>query len=242
MNSRFRFSIHGSTFITLLLMLTQSAFAEEEVDLATAETPSELPGQVISDADLRKAPYERLSPHWGFQLGLAPRVFSNGNALPTESNKGASSVQLSAEWIPLATDRYGLVGIGGVGSFYGYTSTPSKTSNQPSGFPGWSAGGFVRYQLKYLHNQWVVPNVGYRAEYFNFRNNLNQFNSMIATGPALGAWIFLNVLDPWTTADLYADSGITRSYLTAEAVSLRGSNSGFSLSGTTYLFGLRFEM
>jgi len=51
----------------------------------------------------------------------------------------------------------------------------------------------------------------------------------------------MNPLEPSAAYDFYKDSGILRTYLTAEIRSLKGSNSSLAISGTSYYFGIRTE-
>jgi hypothetical protein len=79
-------------------------------------------------------------------------------------------------------------------------------------------------------------------ERFSYRKLNNQFENFNATGTTIGAWFLLNVLDQGSAAMLFTETGIRRTYLTAEVLKLSGSGSELSLSGVTYLFGLRFEI
>lgn len=141
------------------------------------------------------------------------------------------------EFQPAFLQGIGVLGLGPSVTIYpaiggNFTSSPLSI---------WSAGGQVRYQMRWFHEQLIVPMVGYAYEYFRYNladGNTGYIQSM---GPMFGIYVYLNALDPDSAADFYSNYSGIRSYLVAEAKLLSGADDLVTLSGMGFYFGLRME-
>lgn len=183
--------------------------------------------------------YER--PRWAFQLGFAGRAL--GNIDIGQSAGGASSsnmIGLGFDYQPTSWQGAGVFGFGLTGAVY---PTRTRTTNEVLKRPtdAWSAGFNLRYQARYWHEQLLVPfaNYTYQRFYYDVVNGPSGFTNVY--GPSFGLQVYLNRLEPSTASDGFVDTGILRTYITAEAQLLSGEDEVFSLGGTTYVLGLRLE-
>ena len=163
---------------------------------------------------------------------------SLGKQLLTASQtETAKAVLMEFDYQPDFLQSFGVIGIGPSFAFYPVFGTTVTDS----AFSLWSAGAHIRYQARFFRQQPIVPVVGYSLEYFTYRFQNASNGSMILQGPVFGAWIFLNMFEPSSAAQLYIDYKISRCYAIAEMRFLTGSDANISISGSSLYFGLRFE-
>lgn len=202
-------------WIVLLFLLTQGiAFGADEADLDDIEASPDHPK------------YSLLKPLWGVQIG--------GGALHSSTSSSGligRPLTLQIEIQPTFLQNFGVVSLGPmVGSFF-----------SPTTFYG---GGMIRYQARFIPEQFIVPMVGY--EYmmpFSLSTTPASIDLASGTisgttatsGVVLGGWIFLNTLEPSAGSHFFVNHGVLRSYLTAEY------RSWFNGALTFWHFGLRIE-
>lgn len=223
---------------------------QAELDSTRTSDPSEivpsdeLPLQNTSVAvearDPRVPLYKLHRPTVGVSLNLTHLPLgseSSFSTLPTETFRGG---QFQVEWQPRFIQRLGVLGLGpSLGVYY------SVNNNGSGGFQAvfrnWSAGAQVRYQLRYFREQFLVPMAGYAFEYLTYSVVDGPKGHVPIQGPFFGGMFLLNVVEPDAAAEFFADKGVSRSYLLAEARMLAGQDANISIEGLSYFFGVRVE-
>lgn len=119
-----------------------------------------------------------------------------------------------------------------------YYFTPKDASLQKA----YSIGAQLRYQARFFENQLLVPMAAYSAESFFYKIKGGPSDRLIARGPTLGVWLYLNAIDSGTARSARDDLGISRTYVTLERRTLEGARGAVTLSGSTYQVGLRIEI
>lgn len=207
---------------------SQSAQAKPE--------PQPEPRSEAQTRDLRVPKYHYTRPNWGFELAFSMDSLGKQLLVPTQTET-AKAVLMEFDYQPNFLQSMGVFGIGPSISFYPiFASTVAE-----SAFSLWSVGAHLRYQARFFRQQPVVPVVGYNLEYFTYRFLSASNGAMILQGPVFGAWVFLNLFEPSSAAQMYIDYKISRSYFVAEMRFLSGSDANISISGSSLYFGLRFE-
>jgi hypothetical protein len=214
---------------------SQTKAADELYAAPTPETKPEPKSETLY-RDPRVPKYHYTKPNWGFQLGFS--MDSLGKQLLVASQtETAKAIQMEFDYQPAFLQSMGVFGIGPTIAFYPIFAT----SVAESPFSLWSVGAHVRYQARFFRQQPVVPVVGYSLDYFTYRFVSASNGSMILQGPVFGVWVFLNMFEPSSAAQLYIDYKISRSYFVAEMKIQSGSDANISISGSSLYFGLRFE-
>ncbi|HUP56892.1 MAG TPA: hypothetical protein VM598_05520 [Bdellovibrionota bacterium] len=216
-----------------------------EQEPSPTETRPEMTAKVPSRLH-RPPPYQRALPEWAFQASFSPGALGDGDIADASGSTAPTGVSLQVELQPAFLQGFGVLGFGPSLSVYPISGNESVASNS---FALWSVGGQVRYQARYFREQPIVPMAGFAFERVAYRlNNLGpagatrSVNSSVnMTGPFFGAWFLLSVLEPDQASMAYINSGLVRSYLTAEVRSMTGSDDDVDLSGNSYFFGLRVE-
>lgn len=184
--------------------------------------------------------YQRTRPALALEIAVSPKAFENTFGAPSASATSAVNVRgvtLQFEYQPPFIQEYGVLGIGPTLGIYPVSPNDIVT-RRPTGVL--SVGGQVRYQLKLLREQPIVPMAGYQFEYV-FYNLITAQGRLPVTGPMVGAMLLLNWLEPSQAASFYAQQGVSRTYLVAEARFMKGSDSSVTLDGRNLFFGVRFE-
>lgn len=198
---------------------------------AREETRAALRGGYAADYQLQR-------PAWGAQLDFSPSALGKTD-LSGGQGVTADGFSVAFEYQPTFLQGLGVFGFGPQISLY--PVLPQNTNIQNTPYSVWSYGFNLRYQARFWREQIIVPMAGYDYERLSY-NLLNLGNgSMTVAGPVVGIYILMNPLEPEAAYDFYEDSGILRTYLTAEIRSVSGSSSDLSISGTSYYIGIRTE-
>jgi hypothetical protein len=187
--------------------------------------------------------YQVVRPQWGVQLSGAPAAFSGTALVPAQGTSQATGLTILAEYQPAFLQSIGVIGIGP--SFNVYPIFYGNSTSNP--FAIFSGGAQIRYQARFFREQPVVPIAAYGFEYLRYQYVANNgvqgaSGAMLISGPTLGAWILLNVIDSATASQMYLSTGIVRTYLTVEWKNMTGSDGTATVvSGGSFYAGLRFE-
>ena len=189
-------------------------------------------------------PYDRERPTWALGFSFSSAGFGTGGEIPgagaaqTARVRGAS---FHFEWQPARIQSIGVLGIGINAQLYPEYPKSELTQSATS---FWSAGAQIRYQLKLLPGQWVVPMGGYLVERMQYKLPGDISGSLIAHGPFAGLMILLNPLEPSVAGEAYATSGIKRTYFVAESRLRTGTagSSGPTIAETAWFWGIRSEL
>lgn len=183
--------------------------------------------------------YQRNKPQWAYQLSGSVNALGSENFFPIET--GGVSVQF--EFQPRFIQKFGILGLGlNLNAYYLSAGSGFPTPALPIPFGIFSGGGQVRYQLRYLREQAIVPFGGYTAEYAYY-NLTSGSGTYWAHGPLVGGMILLNIFEPSAAAEMYADTDISRTYLTTEVRFISGGDGVVNVPmGPSVYVGLRFEL
>jgi hypothetical protein len=212
--------------------------------VATDESPGES-GTTTKKWDRSIPVYDRANPHWGIDIhGSMEALGTSIKADDTEGNTTETNVRnfgLGFEYEPEFLQSIGVVSIGP--SFNMYIMDPAGDITSGP-FSIYSVGASVKYQLKFMRGQWFVPFAGY--EYQQIRYSFQDANVgsgwTSSSGPVFGGMLLLNWMEPSAAYNLFADSGIRRSYLVGEVKNLQSSDIDvLSSDGIAIYFGLRLE-
>jgi hypothetical protein len=209
----------------------------------TAETPPTPPsGQ--ENAFIKPHPsYRDAYPTIGFGVSLAPNAFNSKQLAPQQNGEGARGLEFLLDWQP----RF-LQGVWGLVDFGPYvTIYPINTSIFAAGdgttkdlFSVWEPGGQVRYQARFVKEQFLVPVVAYGISVLHYgfgSPTPTTTGSITMNNFTVGAWLLLNTFSTESAAEFYDNWGVSRSYLTFDYRTMSGS--GTTLSSA--FFGLRME-
>ncbi|MGK5088981.1 hypothetical protein WDW86_15595 [Bdellovibrionota bacterium FG-2] len=174
---------------------------------------------------------------WGVELagsglGAAPKVSG------MSSGKSISNFSMNVEFAPALNSSIGAIDVGP--SFSTFSNSGSSDLPQSLVF-AWTVGAGVRYQARFLSEQWIVPVVSYNVESMQYRLRSGQTGYFLAKGPTLGAYILMNSFDPSEARSLYSSIGIARTYAVFEYRDISGSGADMEMDGRSGHFGLRFE-
>jgi hypothetical protein len=167
------------------------------------------------------------------------------NGSQTPANPSVSAIGIMFDYQPNFLKFFGIFDFGVSGAINPIFPTPNNTVTGL--LAGATVGGQIRYQLNYFKNQPLIPIVGYFADWmtygFTALNTSNQTinGAIVVKGPLVGAWLLLNWIEPSSSRDMYLNTGISRTYFTFEMRQMSGSSGTLTITGQTYLFGLRFE-
>lgn len=180
---------------------------------------------------------QRIRPRWGLRI--------EGGASPWTGVPGSSLRQLGlgVEFQPRVLQKVGVVSVGvGLGVLPAMSSGLTLNTAQVANLGSiWYASGSLRYQLKIVRNQWVVPMAAFHFERASYRLKSGPSGASIASGIGIGALLLLNALDPEISAQSFTESGLTRSYLFGELRMLKASGGALAYSDNALIAGLRLE-
>lgn len=177
-------------------------------------------------------------PTFAVELAASPAAFGQG-LVPGRPDAAAMGTSLHLEYQPGFLQSLGTFGAGPVFAGYPISQSQGLTSYF---FSVWSVGAAARYQARYFHNQFLVPSIGYEIDRITYSFTTGQSGLMTVEGPVLGLQFLLNTLDSRRADEFYDTTGISHTYLVAEARDLTGTNGTITASGLSWYFGLRFEM
>ncbi len=214
---------------------TSKANAQTELS-APSPTPASTPIESVLDAPgyvPGEPQYQKIRPSWafGFKFGL--------NRFPIETAIG-TKFSFFAEYI-LPFQNMGLFSIG---PQFGLLPIEVANAGVPTGnYENISGGAILRYQLKVVENQWLVPTAALEWEYYRIKESDFNSTQLMGSDFGLSAGLMLNlgVFDSETARDGFQSIGLLRSYATVEIRTTNISNELFNLSGNYWLFGLRLE-
>lgn len=218
----------------------------------TPEPPPSDPAPLASETaaekpkiDPRIPMYQQIRPRWGVSMTGALRALGKNPAIPgfdgsrTTDPSSVRAIRMQVEYQPTAVQKFGVLGAGP--SFTIFPITPAGSLTRT--FAGlWSVGGQVRYQLRLLREQPLVPYAGYGAEALSYTLSTGPRGRFTVKGPFLGGMFLLNLVDPGAAAEFYVNYEVTRSYLVVELRTMDGSDGTITLSGQSLYFGLRCEL
>ncbi len=209
-------------FLSILILLFSSAFSFAD------DKPLILDKEGYDETT---PVYEQDDPHWGFGTEVAIRKFPFGGAF-------GSIYQLFGEYL-FTLGKAGVVSLGAHGGIY-----PLDVLDElPVSYTNFGVGGQVRYQMKFMYGQWVVPTVAFRYTYLNLKG--------VSGGPKIkddnmglsyGLFFALNPWDKTGAREGYASLGLKRSYLTVEMMTYDIQTETLVTSGPAWLLGVRLEI
>jgi hypothetical protein len=213
--------------VLTLLLVGSSAFAA-----ISFPSDSSVDSRTVIPTDRRDR------PQWAFQFAGSPSAFDGQSMVAGHPDAESLAFALGFEYQPTFIQKFGTLGIGPILSAYPVSQLRGVTSGF---FSVWSAGLQARYQLRYWHNQWLVPVVGYEADRMRYSFTTGSAGYLNLSGPLAGLELHLNSLVPSSADDFYSATGISHTYFVAEARNLEGSDSVVSPSGLSWYLGMRME-
>lgn len=104
-------------------------------------------------------------------------------------------------------------------------------------------GATIRYQLKFIKNQPIVPTVALSWDYYRLKSAFPVAPHATGNGISFSGGVLLNLgwIDRETAKEAFQSLGMTRAYLSAEVQSTAFKNTVFSRDALFFLFGIRFE-
>ena len=182
--------------------------------------------------------FQQTRPQWAIIFNASLKALGTQPVLPGQGTYNLAGYNAQFEFQPAFLQRFGILSFGPSLSIYPITSNANVTKNALS---IWSYGGQIRYQARFLREQWVVPTVSYNFENLNYNLNGGTQGRMYLTGITYGGMFLLNVVDEDAASQFYINYTVSRSYLVAEFRSLSGSDANITLVGSSLFFGLRIE-
>jgi hypothetical protein len=175
---------------------------------------------------------------WAIGLAASPSMFGGSSIVPGRTDTESLGLSLQAEYQPGLLQRYGVLGIGPVFAAYPISQLKGATSNF---FSVWSVGGEARYQFRFAKEQMFVPSIGLECDQMHYSFVNGHSGNLLLAGPTVGLQFLLNRLDREHADALYEATGISRTYITAEARVLSGDNGDINPSGASWFLGLTEE-
>jgi hypothetical protein len=190
------------------------------------------PQSILDDPDYDPSMpwYQSLRSGWALQFRTAIRNFPTGGA-------SGNLFQIGGEWI-LPFQKAGLISLGlNLGTIVDIQTNTGPNRVSPL------VGGMLRYQLKVLKNQVIVPTAAVSFDHYRIPNgsSFTQMPNGNVMGFSYGIMLNLSWIDQVTARDAYRSLGMTKAYLTAEIFDADFQNSDLSLIQPFYVFGLRLE-
>ncbi len=225
---------------------------EAAAEPVTAEPPPVTSISVAAESaaekpkiDPRIPMYQQLRPRWAVAMTGALKSLGNAPGIPgfddsrTTAPNSARAIRLQIEYQPAVVQKYGVLGAGP--SFTLYPISPLGSLTRTIGGM-WSVGGQLRYQLRLLREQPLVPYAGYGAEALSYTLSSGPRGRFTVRGPFFGGMFLLNFVDPSAAAEFYVNYEVKRSYLVVELRTMEGSDGTITLGGQSLYFGVRCEL
>ena len=176
--------------------------------------------------------YQTAKSTWslGFRAGL--------DDFPGSSAQG-DLFQISGDWI-IPWQTLGLFSVGPQIAVLNLKSPVVGTVSDPLNL---MLGASVRYQLKIMKNQLLVPTASLSWDYYRVKSAFPVAPYATGNGISFTAGVLLNLgwIDRETAKEAFQSLGMTRAYLSAELQSTSFKNTVFTRNAVFYLFGIRFE-
>ncbi len=204
---------------------------EQPVATASDQTRAVLRGGHAYD-------FQNERPSWATQISMSPTALG-GADLSGGQNISPDGITLNFEYQPKFLQTLGVFSVGPSVALYPVFPANGNIENTPYGV--WSYGVQARYQARFFHEQLIVPMAGFDYERINYNLTAIGSGNFTASGPMLGVYILMNTFEPSAAYDFFKDSGILRTYLTAEVRSISGTGSSLQVSGSSYYVGVRVE-
>jgi hypothetical protein len=234
------------TFIPAESEVTPSAIQEyqntEEEILRSPTKSIETYEEIRKNRLIRQA-----DTNWSFNVTLAPNAFKG-----TEFRQTLTGPILSGErpffiGVLFSTDYYLIKQIG----YFSLGVEAGLYSSQPTNRFGTllatfqSAGPYAQYQFRYFERQWLVPTIRAKYEWvhynYSFSDN-HMSDARVIPRLDLGGLIFLNVIEPSSTANISNDFGIKKVYFGVYYTIAQDKKiKHFDLSERAFRGVLRFE-
>ena len=213
--------------------------ATQEQELPPPSPPPEREHAAVDSTIL----YSEVPP-WDRALDTIAIGMEYGFYSPLNSSTGTLDGQqfrqalVSVDWLPLRNSTSGELALGGhIGFQYG-TSSRFGVALSDTSTAGVLAGVQARYAFRFWNLQPVVPVAAFRFAYVYEQSK----NSQLLYAPSGGLWIYLNFFDRRLASEMYTDSGVAHTYLTAEAQYVISRGDTTQVQALNLLVGLRFEI
>jgi hypothetical protein len=211
-----------------------------------SSSPSYAEGSSTRSWDRSIPKYDRENPSWGFDIHGSLKALGSSDFV---SDDGAGNVTdyhtrnfgIGFEYEPEFLQSIGVVSIGPSANLYVVEPMGDITN---SAFSIFSLGASIKYQLRFMRGQPIVPFAGFEAQMirYSFAGDTDAGQGWTtATGPVFGALLLLNWMEPSAAHSLWSDTGIKRSYLVGEMKMLKAGEPDLSVDGSALYFGLRME-
>jgi hypothetical protein len=231
--------------IALMLATSMPALAveDEQQTYFSSPAPESPPREEQASVarpgrDPRTPAFHYIRPAWSFELEGSLKAFGKTPGIPNLGTSDVRGLSMQFDWQPTFIQSYGILGLGPRITWYPVMPTGAAVYSLGGIF---SAGGQVRYQLRFFREQPLVPVAGYAVEYVHYSLANGQSGGVTASGVFLGGQLLLNVFDPRGASEFFVNTGVLRSYIVAEYRTLTGSDANINLSGQSWFLGLRFE-
>jgi len=217
-------------FLGIFAFFSSLAYAED--------TPSDIVDR--KDYDSNTPYFQKIVPSWaaGFRVAF--------NSVPVKTAIG-SIEELYLEKLL----HFQVLGVFSAGAHIGLAPlTLGRYDN-------WKYGVEIRYQLRFVENQIVVPTASVFYDTYRFKAFDNSVDAQSTLGIMFGAMLNLGFFDRDTARESYQTLNLVRSYLTMEVtpigfhfngVDLSGNPisgsswyDGTNVSGTIWYWGIRLE-
>lgn len=222
---------------------------EPEV-VAIEESRMEPEGESVKRFDRSIPPSERENPTVGIDIHASLQAFGtpirseqmvNGVGTGIINESQVNNFGIGFEYEPEFLQSLGVFSIGPSVNMYFLDPIGDLTDGA---FSILSVGGSLKYQLRFMRSQILVPFAGFEAQMirYSFLEETGLGTGWTtSSGPTLGAMLLLNWMEPSSAHNLFSEYGIKRSYLVGEAKYLTADNALFTTNGTAIYFGLRME-
>jgi hypothetical protein len=194
--------------------------------LGSLSLASDIQGDIVDQEDYDPdTPYfQIMPPSWTFGFRAAIGSF------PIKSATGNIYELYTEKMIPFQK-----LGIFSLGIHLG---TAPFTSSR---YENLKYGALIRYQLKLIKNQIIVPTIAFVYDGFRLKNDSGTIDTLSSFGPMFGGLINLGFFDSSTAREGFESIGLLRSYLAIEVRPLSLSSSSFSTHSNLWLLGVRLE-
>ncbi len=179
-------------------------------------------------------------PTMGVHAHMAAQAYRGTLFQGQTSEDKLRNFGLAVEFMPGMNENMGVFSVGLTANLYPLTPPAAL---RPIRSYSYSVGGLLRYQLRFVANQILVPMGGAEIAYLRYEIPATGSGQMAVITPFAGLMFFLNRLDPNAAGGMYSTRGVLRSYLVGDVRLITGQNSHASqINGTAVTVGLRLEM
>jgi hypothetical protein len=210
-------------FSLVLITLTSPALAEEVDPDYIIDRPDYITGEPW---------YQIAKSSWsvGLRVGL--------DDFPSSTAQG-DLFQITGDWV-IPWQALGVFSIGPQFAILNLREPVVGTIQDPLNV---MLGATLRYQLKFMKNQPIVPTGAVSWDYYRLKSAFPVAPYATGNGISFSAGVLLNLgwIDRETAKEAFQSLGMTRAYLSAEVQSTAFQNTVFSRDALFYLFGIRFE-